>query len=287
MVPTIGYGAVIEYGGTNITSAIPAHTMSGIDYATGDSFTNCYLRVNGLGDGWTAVSDNSLLNYTPWITSTSTFLTSTLTSTTSSINFQTWNHNIAINQEWRGVYDPQSGWIHQPKTMAERIKEVIAFRNAPAFIRNRKALDRPSDIREVRARETLCRVIGEEKYRRFLVQGHVTARAKSGLVYQIFPGQGITNVYDKGKKVERLCVVLRGDFPPTDSLIMRYLMILNNEENFRSYAIQHRVAQSLWPEYLGQMVDSHKPKTLAEIHAFIKSGKHASIGEVAGVRVAA
>jgi len=253
LAPATGYGAVIEYGGTNaittpvtgiryasVTSAstIPVRTMGswGIDYATGDSVTN-------------------------W---------------------------LEVEQEWGGVYDPQSGWVQyhpKPKTMAERIKEIIAARNAPAFITNRKALDRPHDIRELRARETLCRVIGEEKYRRFLVQGHVTARAKSGLVYQIFPGHGITSVYDKGKMVERLCVVLRGDFPPTDSLIMRYLMILNNEENFRSYAIKHHVPQSLWPENLEQIVEDAKknsrPKTLAEIYSDIKTGKHARIGEVA------
>ena len=65
----------------------------------------------------------------------------------------------------------------------------------------------------------------------------------SGLSYQIFPAHGITNVYCDGLQVERLCVVLRGDFPPTDSLIMRYLVILNDENRFRGYAIKHNVFQ--------------------------------------------
>ena len=50
-----------------------------------------------------------------------------------------------------------------------------------------------------------------------------------------------SNVYRDGQKVERLCVVLKGDFPPTDSIIMRYLIILNDENRFRQYAIKHHI----------------------------------------------
>jgi hypothetical protein len=101
----------------------------------------------------------------------------------------------------------------------------------------------PSDHREVAARETLRRVIGGDKFRRFLRHGHVSVRAKSGLVYQIFPGHGITKVFRDGELVERLCVVMNGNFPPTDELIMRFLLILNDEADFRSHAISHAVYQ--------------------------------------------
>lgn len=127
------------------------------------------------------------------------------------------------------------------KTPAERLRDIIQSRHAPAILVSRKPLLTPDDIREVRARETLCRVLGEDKFQRFLKDGFVTVRGKSGLVYQIFPGHGITNVYREGEQVERLCVVLRGDFPPTDSLIMRYLIILNDEARFRGYAVKHTV----------------------------------------------
>jgi hypothetical protein len=63
--------------------------------------------------------------------------------------------------------------------------------------------------------------------------------AKSGLIYQIFPGHDFTKVYNRGIMVDRYCVVLQGGFPPTDSLIMRYLLILNNEKMFESFAIKH------------------------------------------------
>lgn len=123
----------------------------------------------------------------------------------------------------------------------DRLKTIIQQRQAPAFIRSRKHLETPTDIREVRARETLQRVLGDQKFRSFIKNGFVSVRAKSGLVYQIFPGHDITKVYRDGKLTERLCVVLKGRFPPTDSLIMRYLLILNDEQDFRKHAISHGV----------------------------------------------
>jgi len=123
----------------------------------------------------------------------------------------------------------------------ERLREIIQARQAPMIITSRNPILTPKDEREIRARETLFRVIGADKFQKFLKDGFISVRAKSGLVYQIFPGHGVTAVYRDGEQVERLCVVLRGDFPPTDSLIMRYLIILNDEARFRSYAIKHQI----------------------------------------------
>lgn len=129
--------------------------------------------------------------------------------------------------------------------LKRRIGEIIDKRCAPNIIirqnDRRKPMPMPADIREIRARETLRRVIGDRKFASFIKTGFVSVRARSGLVYQIFPGHGITCVFNQGQLVERLCVVLQGNFPPTDSLIMRYLMILNNENQFRSFAVKHGV----------------------------------------------
>lgn len=125
------------------------------------------------------------------------------------------------------------------QSLAERIREALRTRIAPAIFTHAKPLGFTKDLREIRARETLQRVIGEDKYKSFLRKGFISVQAKSGLVYQIYPGHDFTKVYDHGKMVDRYCVVLQGGFPPTDSLIMRYLMLLNNEEQFKSYAIKH------------------------------------------------
>jgi hypothetical protein len=135
------------------------------------------------------------------------------------------------------------------KTPAERLREMIQSRQAPLVIGSRRSMAPTVDVKEMRARETLRRVLGHDKYRQFLRNGFVAVKAKSGLVYQIFPAHGVTAVWKDGQMVDRLCVVLRGRFPATDSLIMRYLLILNDEKEFRSFAIKHSVRQP-------------KPKTL-------------------------
>lgn len=134
----------------------------------------------------------------------------------------------------------------------DRLRDIIRNRQAPYAITSRKHLQPPRDVREVRARETLRRVLGEQKFRSFLKNGFVSVKAKSGLVYQIFPGHDMTKVYKNGQYTEKLCVVLRGQFPPTDSLIMRYLLILNDERDFRKHAISHSVYQPSEPKPVDQ-----------------------------------
>lgn len=133
----------------------------------------------------------------------------------------------------------------------DRFRQILQDRQAPYIIGTRKSLkpiEQSINPREFRARETLLRVLGEEKFKRFIRDGFVSVRAKSGLIYQIFPGHGITNVYQNGEHIERLCVVLTGDFPPTDSLIMRYLLILNDERDFRKHAVRYTIFKDRRPE---------------------------------------
>ncbi|MGH7175563.1 MAG: hypothetical protein ACREGR_04365, partial [Minisyncoccia bacterium] len=137
----------------------------------------------------------------------------------------------------------------------------------PNAITKRKGLDKPRDIREERARDTLCRVIGQRSYQSYLKKGFIVVTGKSGLRYQIFPGGGFTKVYKGGELVESLCVVLRGDFPPTDSLIMRYLLILNDENKFRGYAYAHPV----YPASRNRVpVNQAEPPKLSELYEAIK-----------------
>lgn len=167
--------------------------------------------------------------------------------TTTSV-IDNYNKETAINvtNYWRDDYHNSwvCGGISRVKTPQERLREMIQSRQAPAIHCSRRALNPVVNIEEMRARDMLRRVIGSDKFRDFMRNGFVSVQAKSGKMYQIFPGQDITNVFLNGEKIERLCVVLRGKFPPTDSLIMRYLLILNDEQDFRSYAIQHKVYPS-------------------------------------------
>ena len=125
-------------------------------------------------------------------------------------------------------------------TPQERLRDMIKSRMAPTIITSRrKPMPMEVDEREIRAREMLCRFIGPQLFKRFLRDGFITVVPKSGLTYRIYPGHRMTEVYDRGVMVERLCVVLNGRFPPTDELVMRYLLILNDEGEFSQYAIKH------------------------------------------------
>jgi hypothetical protein len=119
---------------------------------------------------------------------------------------------------------------------SDRLREMIRLRQTPVIVVRRNAVKQAERENELRARSTLRRVIGEDQYRRFMKNGFIVVRGQSGKTYQIFPGYNKTVVWENGKKIEELCVVLSGDFPPTDSMIMRYLMILNDENDFRQRA---------------------------------------------------
>lgn len=153
--------------------------------------------------------------------------------------FATGNYSVTNTSTW-GI--PQ--WNPNPFIApGERMRQMIRDRMSPA-IRVRKMMPMKIDEREVRARQTLRRIIGEQAFRKFIRDGFITVVPKSGLTYRIFSGHGMTQVYDRGIMVDRLCVVLQGQFPPTDSLIMRYLLILNDEGEFSKYAVKHQVLQN-------------------------------------------
>lgn len=169
------------------------------------------------------------------------------------------------------TFDPYR--IHQVRlSPQQRLQQIIQERQAPAIhVRDskRNPLRAPSDIREERARETLRRVVGDEKFRRFQSHGFVTARSpKTGRIYQIFPGHGLTCVWENGVMVERLCVVLRGNFPPTDAVIVRYLLAINNEEKLWEVGIKHgaikkQQSQIVLPENMTKPL----PEILRELKA--------------------
>lgn len=117
--PTINYGTgSIRYSSTPSSITTMAMGGYGIDYATGDSVTNCYLRVKytrGIDDGWAVVGENNGTCGIPWITTGAS-------TTATTIKFHTWGEpHVEVEAEWRGIYNPQSGWVQyepKPKTMA-------------------------------------------------------------------------------------------------------------------------------------------------------------------------
>ena len=121
-----------------------------------------------------------------------------------------------------------------------KIAEIIKSRIAPQLIiKSHSDILKPPDTREKRARDTLRRMIGEKEWRRLCVRGFISVEAQSGRIYCISPGHTLADVWENGKLIDKLCVQLSGGYTPTDSLIMRYLIIRNDEQLFISKAIKH------------------------------------------------
>lgn len=162
----------------------------------------------------------------------------------------------------------------------ERMKEILRSRIAPSAIIKRRELRPTTDIREIRARQTLRRLIGEQAFQKFAVRGFITFKGNSGRTYQIFPGHEKVAVWEKGKQIEQLCVILTGDFPPTDSVIMRLLLIQESEDRFK------KLANVFSPNYApsrGRAEEVEQPKilTLPEIFASLKEQKQKQLQLVA------
>lgn len=126
----------------------------------------------------------------------------------------------------------RDGWVEVPIDPTARMRELIRARQAPLIVTPRCRVAHPEDIREFRARETLRRMIGEKAFQDYLKKGFTSVRAKSGRVYQIFPGHKMTTVWENGLAIQKLCVVLTSGFAPTDSVIMRYILVLTDEADF-------------------------------------------------------
>lgn len=167
-------------------------------------------------------------------------------------------------------YDNDCHWHDiAPKTAQQQLAEIMRKRQSPGLHLDRKSLSvgRSKDDREERARETLRMIIGDQAFRRFLKSGFVTARNSiTGYTYQIFhANHHLTHVYKDGKMVERLCIYLRGKFPPTDFVITMYLLALNNDK--RIWEIGNKNGAVTVRQRCDEII---QPKSLIELYREIK-----------------
>lgn len=206
--------------GTNASFVIK--NINGATYLVNDS----YLDMNNILGNYMFTNQYNT-------TTTNSIITADITTTGNSWkNYIRTGFTTASTNYYGDYWDALS-------SPGERLRKIIRERTTPQII-VKKLPDKVHDFRERRARQTLYRIIGEEAYQRYMRRGFVMAQGRSGLMYQIFPGHGITAVWQNGQMLTRLCVVLKGNFCPTDSLIMRYVLITSDEEKFKDLAIVHQ-----------------------------------------------
>jgi hypothetical protein len=143
---------------------------------------------------------------------------------------------ITVDYQWGGdvtIKLPLSPEEQKRQQIIDRLRQNLA----PQILVKRFGLGNARKPSEAKAREALLSIIGSHRFRRYLKNGFVSIRGKSGRIYQIFPGHKHTKVWFNGVHIEDLCVIMvDSSLPPSDSVIMRMLMILDSEEEFRQVA---------------------------------------------------
>lgn len=184
---------------------------------------------------------------------------------TSSTTYE-WN---AYQDVWYDCYDGEikSGWERQ--TPQQRLAQILKQRQSPFLhAKSKTRAVSHGDEREMRARETLRMIVGEEKFQRFIRRGFVTAyNRKSGYTYQIFhSSHHLTHVWKNGKMVQRLCIYLKGNFPPTDFVITMYLLAINNDDRIWQVGVKNPPLPATEREE--KLIE--EPKSLVEIFNELK-----------------
>lgn len=92
---------------------------------------------------------------------------------------------------------------------------------------------------EDNARGLLREMVGAEQFRNYVARGFVTVKGSSGIVYKLSQN-GITSYArtkdGRYKKFENICVVFQKAMPPTDAVVMRLLLLRNDEFATRARA---------------------------------------------------
>ena len=103
-------------------------------------------------------------------------------------------------------------------------------------------LDSLVEVRaEETARKTLRSFLSRKQYNRYLRDGFLPVKAKSGRVYLIGSGTRHAAVYENGKLVDNVCWMLPNDFSFTDQFLFRYVRLLHNEKEYNEKANHHPI----------------------------------------------
>ena len=167
--------------------------------------------------------------------------------TTPTINVQyVWPQGVAYGAGIVG------DWGIPPLSKVDQFRAKIKGNLRPSIeATNGYLMDLNNDPAERRARQLLSDLISREEFRRYLVRGFIMVKGRSGLLYKIYGGykQMVSYKQDPSGKYEPFesyCIVFRNSkLPATDWVIMRKLIIDNEEFKLHQLAVVHRMSQRI------------------------------------------
>jgi hypothetical protein len=102
---------------------------------------------------------------------------------------------------------------------------------------------------ELKARDTLRDLLLESEWRRYITNGFIMVKGRSGLWYQIFnPTTGRrVQVYKNNRPIESICIHTDSTCPPTDHVINLKVLVEYDEDAIRSGGNIHPIlVPSAW-----------------------------------------
>jgi len=135
------------------------------------------------------------------------------------------------------------GGTYAQKTKEEELRDRLRANLRPGIVtRNRNLWGIELTEEEIRARTLLLELIGETAFRRYMRRGFIMVQGRSGTMYKVSGGNVMIVSYVRdaaGKYIpnEKFCVIFNyGNMPFTDGVIMRKLIIENDEFALRKRA---------------------------------------------------
>ena len=135
-----------------------------------------------------------------------------------------------------------------PLSAADRYRAMILRNMNPDLnSRNKDLMASNGNPAEMRARKLLRDLVGDDAFRRYLVRGFIVCHGPSGVVYRVHGGHGMVYSFTRSAEgkleiFERFCVQFKDPaLPFTDAVIMRKLLVENDEFGLRASSIVSKV----------------------------------------------
>lgn len=205
-----------------------------------------YWRTNGAtnsavetGNGWTPISGQIQIAIAQEQTVTVKFF-----GTEAALNGKVLRITSSnVQNNWVNAYYNPANFISKESLFREKMKT-----NLLPVMKHREIWGAKLTVEEYRARTLLHDLVGDQEFKRFLKRGFIMVKGRSGTLYKITGGYSMVVSYiknDKGKYVpyERFCVQFKCyDLPFTDGVIMRKLLVENDEFALRKAANVSKVS---------------------------------------------
>lgn len=154
------------------------------------------------------------------------------------------NYSVGVTVNWGSCS------IHV-RSKEEEMRDRLRKNLQPEIVtRNRYLWGVDLTEEEVRARTLLLELVGDLSFRRYLRKGFIMVTGKSGTIYKVSGGNNLIISYikdNKGRYVpnEKFCVQFTyADLPFTDGVIMRKLIIENDEFALRKRANVFKISEA-------------------------------------------